>query len=94
MTIDDRMQLTETGLAQHMVGGDAMDVDIEAAERVARIDHRFIFEADRAVAEPDDADLADAADAGTGGLDIDHDEIGRLPMDRGDRGGWARQHPI
>ncbi|KAK0349414.1 hypothetical protein LTR94_033228 [Friedmanniomyces endolithicus] len=69
------MKCRKGRLAQHVIGGDAVNADIEAAEIVARVDQRLIGQHLDPRRIADDADLADAADAGTGGFDIDDDEI-------------------
>jgi hypothetical protein len=81
------MHLGEARSPDDMRRGDAVDTGVEAAEPVARIDQRLIFELDTAIAKPDDSDLADAADPGTGGFDVDDDEVGRVRDLRGGHDG-------
>lgn len=75
MPFDDVVEIAEARLAFNMIGRNAMDAGIETAEIVARINQRFIFEGDLPAAECDDPDLADAADASAGSLNIDQHEI-------------------
>lgn len=78
MAVDHVMDVSETRFADDVMRGDAVDARVETLEDVAGVDQRFKGERFLAVPEPDDADLADAADARTGGFDIDDDEIGCL----------------
>jgi hypothetical protein len=71
------MDVGKAWLADDMMRGDAVDPRVERVELVARIDQRLIGEYLGTVPEADDPDLTDAADARTGCLDVDHDEIGR-----------------
>ena len=75
--VDRGMDVREGRLPDDMVRGDAVDADIARVELVARVEQRLPGEDLAAVAEADDANLADAADSRARRLDVDHDEVGR-----------------
>ena len=75
MTVDDLVDVAECRLANDVIAADAVDASVEGRELVARINEGFIGVHLLSVPEADDADLADAADARTGGLDINDDEV-------------------
>jgi len=75
VSVNDVVHVGKARLACDMVGGNAMDAGVEAVEVIARIEQGLKLERDRAAAKADDTDLADAADAGAGGFDVDDYKI-------------------
>jgi hypothetical protein len=75
MGLEDAVNVSETGLAQHVAGSNPVDPRVEAAEMILRIDKGLILKRDSAIAKANNSDLAYAADTRTCRLDIDDYEL-------------------
>jgi hypothetical protein len=79
MAINGRVNIRKIWLANNMVSRDPVNTDVELRKFITGINEAFIGEQLAPVAEPDNPDLADAADARASGFNIDHDKIWRVP---------------